>query len=185
MRRSPNASECLCVGTKQCRACGQDLPLSEFYRRGHNGYESKCKPCLRAKTRAYLSDPEVKARRNQFFREQRKRDRETGEPVRREWGAFDEEKVKLNRRRAGLKHLYGISLEDYEQMLVSQNGVCASCGFDPGDEVLCVDHCHSSGRVRGLLCGPCNRALGHAKEDVDRLMSLAAYVLQSQSVLDR
>jgi hypothetical protein len=57
--------------------------------------------------------------------------------------------------------LYGISLEQYESMLSAQNGVCAICEAPPlGSRPLVVDHCHRSGRVRALLCGPCNTQLG-------------------------
>ena len=60
-------------------------------------------------------------------------------------------------RRYALKHEFGLTLEEYNEMILAQGGKCAACGRP---SKLHVDHDHRSGRVRGLLCGPCNRALG-------------------------
>ncbi|MEU3161799.1 endonuclease VII domain-containing protein [Streptomyces griseoincarnatus] len=60
-----------------------------------------------------------------------------------------------------LRNDYKITLEQYEHMLAVQEGKCAICHGGPGVEgKLHIDHCHKSGVVRALLCGPCNRALG-------------------------
>ena len=68
------------------------------------------------------------------------------------------------RRQENLKARYGITEEQYEAMLAAQGGGCAICTALFGDTVstrrLAVDHCHTSGRVRALLCTRCNRALG-------------------------
>lgn len=63
--------------------------------------------------------------------------------------------------------MYGITLEQYQQMLESQGGFCKICGRHQGDfaEALSVDHCHATGKVRGLLCGSCNRAIGLLGDD--------------------
>jgi hypothetical protein len=66
------------------------------------------------------------------------------------------EKVRASR----LMCLYGISVEQYSEMLAKQNGVCAICGSVPGGRRLCIDHNHETGEIRGLLCDKCNRALG-------------------------
>lgn len=61
-----------------------------------------------------------------------------------------------------LKRLYGITVEDYNTLFKLQSGLCAICDSPQEDQKrkLSVDHCHSTGRVRGLLCQKCNRALG-------------------------
>lgn len=66
------------------------------------------------------------------------------------------------KRRSMLKKRYGITDSDYQTMLESQGGRCAICGsLDPrGRGWFCVDHNHATGEVRGLLCAPCNAALG-------------------------
>ena len=64
-----------------------------------------------------------------------------------------------------LKHRYGITIEEYDKMLISQNNGCAICGketaYNSGEKRLHVDHCHITGKVRGLLCSQCNTTLGH------------------------
>lgn len=83
---------------------------------------------------------------------------------------------KRSMRRAALKK-YGLTLEQYEAMLASQGGTCAVCGGGPGyNRDYNIDHCHKTGRVRGILCISCNVILGHAKDDPARLDLLAAYL---------
>lgn len=72
-----------------------------------------------------------------------------------------------------LRREYGISLEEYERMLRRQDGACAICG---NGGKLHVDHCHASGRIRGLLCGSCNRALGLFKDNVGNLATAIVYL---------
>ena len=55
---------------------------------------------------------------------------------------------------------YGITGEEYNAMLAAQHGGCALCGAPPTRNRLAVDHDHETGRVRGILCMPCNRTLG-------------------------
>lgn len=73
---------------------------------------------------------------------------------------------------------YGITPEDYAKLLSDQGGSCAICRCPPGDDAddLRVDHCHKTGRVRGLLCSTCNAALGHFAEDPERIRRAAAYI---------
>ncbi len=61
-----------------------------------------------------------------------------------------------------LRSKYGISVEIYEEILASQNGSCAICGGPPSKTFRCfdVDHDHETGKVRGLLCRPCNIGVG-------------------------
>jgi hypothetical protein len=71
---------------------------------------------------------------------------------------------------------YGLSADDWRAMMGSQNNVCAGCGDRFGSRGPQIDHCHETGRVRGLLCTSCNLALGHTKDDVARLHRLVAYL---------
>lgn len=78
---------------------------------------------------------------------------------------------------ASLMKLYGITLDDYDVMLKSQNGVCAVCHSScKTGRSLAVDHCHSTGAVRGLLCANCNRAIGLFQEDRSRMTAAIAYI---------
>lgn len=66
------------------------------------------------------------------------------------------------RRNGFLKTKYGITLDDYKNMVISQNGKCLICGIDNPrvNKSWHVDHCHKTGKVRGLLCNYCNPRLG-------------------------
>lgn len=72
---------------------------------------------------------------------------------------------------------YGLSPKDFERLLTEQNGACAICGDPPNaGRALHVDHCHDTGRVRGLLCQGCNQTLGSTRERPDVLRKCADYL---------
>lgn len=85
-------------------------------------------------------------------------------------------------RKATLRAKYRITLEDYNNMLAAQAGKCAICGTDKpgrrGVKYLCVDHCHKTGKVRGLLCVQCNSALGQLQDNLQTLQSAIEYLKQ-------
>lgn len=79
-------------------------------------------------------------------------------------------------RASKLRYKYGIDSLDYAAMFQGQGGVCALCGSPPSGKYLAVDHCHETGRVRGLLCGRCNTGLGHFRDSQEVLLRAAEYV---------
>lgn len=81
-----------------------------------------------------------------------------------------------------IRSKYGISMEDYYLLLGVQGGGCAICGsVDPrfGRKFFCVDHSHSSGKVRGLLCHTCNLGLGHFNDNIKLIESAQSYLLSN------
>ena len=85
-------------------------------------------------------------------------------------------------RKSRLKYYYGITHEEYDKMFASQDGKCAICKQFPTKNVrahwggkLCVDHCHETGKVRGLLCNDCNLAIGYAKSE-ENLFAMVEYI---------
>lgn len=68
---------------------------------------------------------------------------------------------------SNLRRNYGISFEKYNELFISQNGVCLICSKPEiiKNRTLCVDHCHEDGKVRGLLCSKCNQAIGLFEEN--------------------
>lgn len=83
-------------------------------------------------------------------------------------------------REDNLKYRYGIDQEEYDAILKSQGNKCKICDTKhTGHKPLCVDHCHNSTRVRGLLCKKCNTSLGLLREDpkimVNAILYLDAY----------
>jgi hypothetical protein len=84
-----------------------------------------------------------------------------------------------------LKNTYGISIEDYKVLLTNQNNGCAICGSeDPKGfkaQSFHVDHDHETGQVRGLLCQPCNMAIGLLKENISTLSKAIMYLNKNQT----
>ena len=99
----------------------------------------------------------------------------------REWRHANPEKA----RSADLKKEFGITLDEYNGMLENQGGVCAICGnpertrHNNSDRIrnLAVDHCHETGKVRGLLCTSCNQGLGNFRDNPDYLAKAISYLL--------
>lgn len=88
------------------------------------------------------------------------------------------DRIKYIMRRGNLFRRRGITLEEYDGILLQQNGVCAICGTtDTGRAgVFHVDHCHQSGAVRGLLCNKCNTGLGMFRESAIVLEKALCYM---------
>jgi 5-methylcytosine-specific restriction endonuclease McrA len=81
---------------------------------------------------------------------------------------------KSRRSRVGhLKKTYGISIDDYNNLLERQDGLCAICKTDRN---LVIDHCHDTSMVRGLLCQQCNSGIGMLKDDPDLLRAALQYL---------
>lgn len=82
-------------------------------------------------------------------------------------------------RKRGLQR-HGLTPDQYEAMLAAQNGGCAICGSTSprrkDSKRMFVDHCHVTGRIRGLLCSPCNTMLGLATDSPVRLRAAAGYL---------
>jgi hypothetical protein len=81
------------------------------------------------------------------------------------------------KQRSTLLRRYGLTPENYAEMHATQGGVCAMCRREnTGGKPLFVDHCHTTGQVRALLCHACNVMLGMADDCPDRLEAGAAYL---------
>lgn len=87
-----------------------------------------------------------------------------------------------NQNGGNLRRLYNITLSDYQLLLKKQNGKCEICERHETIKLrgkvknLAVDHDHKSGKVRGLLCSACNRAIGYFGEDIKVLESALIYL---------
>lgn len=85
-------------------------------------------------------------------------------------------------QRNWLRKHYKITLEEYQEMFNKQNGLCAICneeGFAIAvnqRQLIVIDHCHGSGKIRGLLCHNCNRGLGLFKDSIDNLNNAIRYL---------
>jgi hypothetical protein len=110
--------------------------------------------------------------RTEYFKEWYEDNREKVIERTKEYGRRNREK----RKRAQLKHVYGITLEQYDEMRLSQNNTCAICGKEEQLKYLAVDHDHVTGKVRALLCQKCNRAIGELQDDPELVRKAADYL---------
>ena len=90
----------------------------------------------------------------------------------------------LMKKNNWLKYQYGITLEDYNKMLDEQNDCCSLCNSHKSlfKKALCVDHCHSSGQIRSLLCDDCNVGLGRFKDNEELLIKAAVYLVEKKKL---
>lgn len=134
--------------TKICNRCGLVKTLDGFWndKRNLSGRYSICKKCKTESTIRWRTE-----NREKYNAQMR---------------AYNQK----HRFRIHLKQQYGIGLEDYENLKMNQDSKCAIC--ERMADRLVVDHCHNSGRIRGLLCYSCNRSISifeHAKL-IDKVM---------------
>lgn len=83
------------------------------------------------------------------------------------------------RKKDARPSMYGITWGDYDRFLEEQGGRCAICLADQPSatrEVWCIDHCHETGVVRGLLCHECNTGLGKFRDNIANLTRAQAYL---------
>lgn len=95
------------------------------------------------------------------------------------WKARNPEKVIVSALSYHLKKQYKLTLQDYLAIVDQQHGLCAICGQPPGAKEkgrLHVDHCHKTGKVRGLLCYNCNNGLGALKDDPEIVAKALEYL---------
>jgi hypothetical protein len=138
---------------KTCCVCSARKPFTEFFnfKNKSDGKSYRCKDC----------DTEA----------------------RKKWSDTNPEKAHLSNRGRNLKHKYGVNLEWYEDQFKKQNYSCAICesktNKTSGDREFwnfSVDHCHDSGKVRGILCNNCNRALGLLQDSAELLQRAKNYL---------
>jgi Autographiviridae endonuclease VII len=159
---------------KRCLHCDEAKPLTEFYvdRGARGGRRPECRSCTAARRKAwYEANRQREVDRVRAWQEanperyaERQREyRESGRKA-------------IANRKSHLKRKYGLTVEQYEAMLDAQGGVCFICRETPGDLPLHVDHDHTTGDVRGLLCIRCNNALGLFQESPALFQAAADYL---------
>jgi len=133
---------------KQCKRCFVKKPLSLFFKdsRAKDKKRAYCKQCDRIRADS--------------------------------WKESNKERVAQYNSNYKLQYNYGLSIEEYEELLSKQNNKCAICNTDQKDlkRKLVVDHCHSSNKIRGLLCSHCNVGIGMLKENQDNLVAAIQYL---------
>jgi Recombination endonuclease VII len=134
------------------------------------------------KRKKYPLSPEARERRRASNRRYHAAHKaEINERKRRRWANDPEYRARnkatsTRSSRARRLKRFGMSLLEYELRLARQNGACAICKKIPTRRLLCIDHCHKTGKVRGLLCTPCNAALGVLGDHPERMQAATDYL---------
>lgn len=165
--------------TKRCNVCGEFIPIKNFYASKQTGYvSSTCKKC-RAATRLAKYIRKTPAIREDGTRlclycEQIKNMEE-----------FVKNSCRCKSCSSAFRRekMYGVTVDDFNSMMKKQNGECAICGGirEVKEDSLCVDHCHKTNNVRGLLCNHCNTALGKFEDNIELLQNAIKYLKNSHN----
>lgn len=160
---------------KICSKCGKTKDISLFAKDRHSsdGYTYWCKDCRNTANKKYRKEnPDKVQEHNEKWKDKRK-----------EYYSLPKNQEKL--RRHHLKKMYNITLEDYDALFQLQGGVCAICGKPETSSKasnLAVDHNHTNGSIRGLLCNKCNRGLGYFEDDATILSKAIEYLKNKDNV---
>ena len=170
------------------------IKCKDYY--GRN--KEKCK----AKSRSHYQKNKdaINAKRKEYFAKYREEHREkirldgkkyvyddVKSAKRRQHYQTYKERDKPKNRKARLKKEYGITPEQYDEMLKCQDNRCAICERHQSEFKirLAVDHCHHTGKVRGILCSDCNKSLGGFKDGVGMLNKATAYLQRESPLVKR
>lgn len=115
------------------------------------------------------------AQKREYQKQWRKKNSRYNAEAQRLWRQEHPESSRRIQRKCRLKRDYGITDEIYDALLKKQNHCCGICKT-PVSDVLHIDHCHTSKKVRGLLCGNCNRGLGFFKDNITFLWEAIKYL---------
>ncbi len=168
---------------KTCCKCKETKLFTDFSKnaRTKDGYKYACKACV---SKEYFENQDVeKEKRKAHYR------KNIQQYVARsyEWRKDNFPKRQLEQKKRQLLQKYNLTFEQYQQMYEDQEGKCKICGLFlsllPSTEIpsACVDHCHKTHQVRGLLCYSCNLLLGHARDDKAILKSAMEYLDNANS----
>jgi hypothetical protein len=151
---------------KQCSICKEKKELNEFpfQNKKLNKIMAACKVCksiIQKENRKKLG--EVQKEKDRILYQKNKEHRV-------KYAREYREKYPERTRATNLKQKYGITQNDYDKTLSIQNNKCAICERDMNEygKIFCVDHNHTTGKVRGLLCDPCNYGLGFYEKHKDK-----------------
>ena len=156
----------------RCVSCGEEKSMSSFKtsntaKRGHRGV---CKGCDAISLKKWVAAN---------YKQKEETDRK--------WKEANQDKVLNSYFKYNLKRNFGITVEDYYSLLDAQGGVCAICGTDKCStgRRFAVDHNHSTGVIRGLLCQACNTGIGKLGEDIQLLHRAITYLEQQDIKVKR
>lgn len=176
---------------KTCKRCLKEKDITDFYKSKtyKDGYLSFCKECNRNYDKSRCNKhagPKTYGNKlcsnckkvlpvSDFTKRLRNKDGLRSRCKycdRKDENSYRKKNPEVERKRK-LKSKYNITLEEYNNMIISQNGECYIC---KKQKILSVDHNHKTGRIRKLLCQKCNAGIGMFDENIDILKNVILYI---------
>jgi hypothetical protein len=159
---------------KVCGRCKEEKQFDQFGKKG-NGYQSYCVRCRRIKQKEWVeANPERMQRRRDRAKQWAKDNPEKKRKHGLDWKKRNIESVREKGFAYHIEKTYGLSVDEYNKILENQNALCAIC---KENKKLWIDHNHSTGTVRGLLCPSCNSLIGYL-ETYEHLLTKAVQYLK-------
>jgi len=161
--------------TKKCSRCNAVKDASCFspHKLSRDGLKYWCKTCCsKYNTERNKSSDKYAA----YMREYSRAHPARLSPARALWRERNKDRIKRRVKSNNLKIKYGITLDEFNEMLKVQDGGCAICGSAPTPKDTHVDHDHETGVVRGILCRSCNLGLGNFGDDTEIMSKAIKYL---------
>ena len=154
---------------KVCTKCKVLKDYSAFGKcaKTYDGLNAWCRECFSAQYYKNHEHNLLKSKRNYQKNKDKKKIYD------KQYNIINREKVSKRKKFQHLKARYNLSEDQYNQLIASQGGRCYICNDLTR---LAVDHCHRTGKVRKLLCYPCNKGLGNFKENLDSMQNAIVYL---------
>jgi len=153
-------------GLKFCNGCKEWRSKGDFTKdqKAADRLSSRCRPCRKK----YRRGEEVRARTSKYNQR---------------YAQQNPEIMKQKDRKNMLKRFWNMTTEQYDSMLQKQNGTCAICDKTESNphKRLCIDHDHTTGKIRGLLCDNHNRAMGLFKDSIADMQKAIEYLKKHKS----
>lgn len=154
---------------KQCSMCKESKPLDSFYKGKSykDGFFNYCIKCNKERSKTYRKlYPEKGYNQCKKYRQEHPE----------------------KQRQFDLKRKFNITIDKYNMLLIEQNNLCAICSKSETildkktnqPRALAVDHCHLTGKIRGLLCAKCNTALGLLSDDLNTIDKAKEYLIKNK-----
>lgn len=163
--------------SKTCRICIEDKPTTEFCKdkRSSDSLSSRCRKCNYFGVKNWRKNNPEKHKKN-LKKYKEAHPTETMLQARKDGN----KNYYRNGQKSRIKYRYGISFEDFEEMKERQNNLCAICKTKTYEKELNIDHCHATGKIRGLLCTKCNTGIGLFCDDINLLKNVITYLNENQ-----
>lgn len=153
---------------KLCNGCKENKEFNDFHKdpKGKYGFKSRCKVCYKKEKQSWHSKNKVEVYKKTV-----------------NWAKNHPKSIEINNKNKRFKK-YNITEKQYNEMVIKQNDLCFICDKNETrlnkrsgkKQPLCIDHCHKTGKIRGLLCFKCNFVLGLFNDDINLFNKAIEYL---------